>query len=206
LNDWRDIRKKESVCKINYELWIFLKKLCKYNKISLDIGSYIALHELNSFKLSKNYLKMLRKRTKEYYVMHFDEKDKLSWAYGKDGKRILDALEEKIKSGVKEIKGRTAYLGSVKGRVKIVNSISEFNKIKKGDVLVSIMTRPEMVPVMKKAAGIITDEGGITCHAAIVSRELKIPCIVGTQVATSVLKDGDLVEINGKTGVIKILK
>ena len=74
-----------------------------------------------------------------------------------------------------------------------------------GDILVSIATRPEMLPVMKKAAAIVTDEGGITCHAAIVSRELKIPCIVGTQTATSVLKDGDKVEVDTEKGVVKTL-
>jgi pyruvate,water dikinase len=67
------------------------------------------------------------------------------------------------------------------------------------------MTTPEYVPALKKAAAIITDEGGITCHAAIVSRELGIPCIIGTKIATKVLKDGNIVEIHGATGVIKIL-
>jgi pyruvate,water dikinase len=68
------------------------------------------------------------------------------------------------------------------------------------------MTRPEYVPLMKKAAGIITDEGGITCHAAIVSRELKIPCVIGTKIATKVLKDGDMVEVDADKGIVKILK
>lgn len=206
LNDWRDIRKKEAVCKINYDLWLFLKKLAKYNKIGLDLASHIVVHELNSFKLSKSYIRTLKKRAKGYYVMYYNKNGSLRWAYGKDAETILKALENRISSELREIKGRIAYPGSVKARVKVVNSISEFSKIKKGDILVSVMTRPEMMPVMKKAAAIITDEGGITCHAAIVSRELKIPCIVGTQIATSSLKDGDLVEVNGATGVIKLIR
>ena len=68
------------------------------------------------------------------------------------------------------------------------------------------MTRPEFVPLMRKAKAIITDEGGITCHAAIISRELKILCIIGTKTATRLLKDGDLVEVDANTGVVKILK
>jgi pyruvate,water dikinase len=62
------------------------------------------------------------------------------------------------------------------------------------------MTSPDFIPILKKVSAIITDEGGITCHAAIVSRELKIPCIVGTKIATKVLKDGDVVEVDAQKG------
>ncbi len=68
------------------------------------------------------------------------------------------------------------------------------------------MTTPEMVPVMKRAAAFVTDEGGITCHAAIVSREMKKPCIIGTKIATKVLKDGDLVEVDANRGIVRILE
>ena len=68
------------------------------------------------------------------------------------------------------------------------------------------MTRPEFVPLMKKAGGIITNEGGITSHAAIISRELGIPCIIGTKIATKVLHDGDLVEVDADNGVVRILE
>jgi len=68
------------------------------------------------------------------------------------------------------------------------------------------MTRPEFVPLMKKAAAIITDEGGITSHAAIISREMNIPCIIGTKIATKIFKDGDLVEVDADKGIVKILK
>ena len=80
-------------------------------------------------------------------------------------------------------------------------------KIKNGDVMVSIQTMPELLPAMKKAAAFVTDMGGITSHAAIVSREMKTPCIVGTRVATKVLRDGDLVEVDANKGIVrKILK
>ena len=70
-------------------------------------------------------------------------------------------------------------------------------------VLVTSMTRPEMVVAMEKAAAIVTDEGGITSHAAIVSRELKIPCIIGTKIATRILKNGDLVEVDAFKGIVR---
>ena len=68
------------------------------------------------------------------------------------------------------------------------------------------MTRPEFIPLIRKAAAIVTDAGGILCHAAIVAREMKKPCIVGTKVATKAFKDGDLVEVDANKGVVKILK
>ncbi|MBU3906524.1 phosphoenolpyruvate synthase, partial [Patescibacteria group bacterium] len=79
-------------------------------------------------------------------------------------------------------------------------------KMEKVDILVAGMTSPEFIIVMKKAKAIITDHGGMTSHAAIVSRELGVPCIVGTKIATQVLKDGDLVEVDADQGVIKIIK
>ena len=68
------------------------------------------------------------------------------------------------------------------------------------------MTTPDMVPIMKKAAAFVTDEGGITCHAAIVSREMKKPCIIGTKIATKILHDGQLVEVDANRGIVKIIK
>ncbi len=95
----------------------------------------------------------------------------------------------------------------ISGKVKIIsNPFTESKKIKKGDILVAGMTSPEYIIVMRKAAAVITDHGGITAHAAIVSRELNIPCIVNTKIATQVLKDGQLVEVDTNTGIVKIIK
>lgn len=93
----------------------------------------------------------------------------------------------------------------MRGRVSIVNSTSDMHKVAEGDVLVSFNTNPSLMPVIKKCAAIITDEGGIVCHAAIISRELKKPCIIGTKIATQVLRDGDLVEVDADTGVVRKL-
>ena len=206
LNEWRDIRKREGVAKVNYHLWILLKKISKYNKVSMKKTMHTCINELESFKYSKEYIKTLDKRSKEDYTYYFDEDNNLTWTYGKDAEKIFNTLENKIKAQSKDIKGRPAYQGHASGKVKIINSIKEFSKMKQGDVLVSIMTRPEMLPVMRRASAIVTDEGGLTCHAAIVSRELKIPCIVGTQIASAVLKDGDLVEVDANKGIVRKLE
>jgi pyruvate, water dikinase len=100
------------------------------------------------------------------------------------------------------IRGLGASPGTASGTVKIINTIGELDKIKKGDIMVTTMTTPDMVPAMKRSSGIITDEGGITCHAAIISRELGIPCVVGTGNATEFLKENTKVTIDGKKGLV----
>lgn len=104
------------------------------------------------------------------------------------------------------IKGTIASTGTATGTVKIIHNVSEVGKVKKGDILVAGMTSPKYMPAIFNSNAIITDDGGLTCHAAIIARELKKPCIIGTKIATSVLNDGDLVEVNANNGVIKIIK
>ncbi|NYB51561.1 MAG: phosphoenolpyruvate synthase [Methanobacteriaceae archaeon] len=99
-------------------------------------------------------------------------------------------------------KGLGASPGMAAGTVKIINSTDELDKVQEGDILVTVMTTPDMVPAMKRANGIITDEGGVTCHAAIVSRELGIPCVVGTGDATSILPENSQVTLDGNKGMV----
>ncbi len=103
-------------------------------------------------------------------------------------------------------KGMGASPGIIKGRVCIVLSEAEISKIRKGDILVTIMTNPLFLPAMVKANGIITDVGGILCHAAIVAREFALPCIVGTENATKILKDNTIIKMDGKTGYVYLSK
>ncbi|MGI6447722.1 MAG: phosphoenolpyruvate synthase [Methanobrevibacter boviskoreani] len=100
------------------------------------------------------------------------------------------------------IKGLGASPGMASGSVKIILDLDELDKIEDGDIMVTTMTTPDMVPAMRKSSGIITDEGGVTCHASIISRELGIPCVVGTGEATNVLNDKQEVTIDGKKGLV----
>lgn len=144
----------------------------------------------------------LRKR-KKGWVYHKGNIIFNTEKYFKDNKiQIINP----VKKYSNVITGKTACNGFVKGKARVIFELSELSKVKKGDVLVTPMTTPEMIPVLKKASAIITDEGGITCHAAIVSRELKIPCIIGTINATQLILDGDLLEVNANEGIIKKIK
>ncbi len=102
--------------------------------------------------------------------------------------------------------GQIASPGIARGKVRILRKKSQVEELLKGEILVSPMTTPYFVPAMKKSSAIITDEGGVTSHAAIVAREIKKPCIIGTKFATKVLHDGDLIEVDANQGIIKILK
>lgn len=100
------------------------------------------------------------------------------------------------------LRGAAASLGVATGPVKVIHHHEEIDKVKEGEVLVTEMTTPDFVPAMKRAAGIVTDTGGRTCHAAIVSRELGIPCVVGTSTATSKLKTGQIITVDGSKGLV----
>ncbi len=110
------------------------------------------------------------------------------------GDRLVDSMI---------LKGSVASPGVAKGSVVVVHDESDFHKFNDSNILVTSMTRPEFVPLMRKAVAIITDEGGVTCHAAIVSRELHKPCIIGTKNATRLLYDGDIVEVDATNGTVK---
>jgi len=133
----------------------------------------------------------------------YSTKDGTIVVAGKEAEELFDRLVEKEESN--EIKGTVANPGKAKGVVKVLGTVKDISKMEKGDILVTGMTTPDYVPAMKLASAIVTNEGGITCHAAIVSRELGVPCIIGTKNATRVLKDGDMVEVDAENGVVKVL-
>ena len=114
-------------------------------------------------------------------------------------------IEEEKYEEDSELMGQIAYKGKVKGRVRIITLKEQIRNFQEGEILVSPMTMPSYIQAMKIASAFITDEGGVTCHAAIVARELKKPCIIGTKVATQVLHDGDEVEVDADKGIVRIL-
>ncbi|AFL94716.1 phosphoenolpyruvate synthase [Thermococcus cleftensis] len=149
---------------------------------------------------------------------HYGWPQDIEWAYDKDDGKLYivqsrpittlkeASAESEAVEGTEEmeviLKGLGASPGIGAGRVVVIFDASEIDKVKEGDVLVTTMTNPDMVPAMKRASAIVTDEGGRTSHAAIVSRELGIPAVVGTKEATKKLKTGDYVTVDGTRGVV----
>jgi pyruvate,water dikinase len=115
-------------------------------------------------------------------------------------KKKKDTKEKVATSAILE--GLGASPGMAYGEAKLISDASELGKVKNGDILVAVMTTPDMVPAMKRAAAIVTDEGGLTCHAAIVSRELGCPAVVGTRKATQLLTDGMMITVDGEKGLV----
>ncbi|HEV3244811.1 MAG TPA: PEP-utilizing enzyme [Candidatus Paceibacterota bacterium] len=124
---------------------------------------------------------------------------------GEDYTYLVAQLHAAIDETITEFKGMAASRGIVQGIVRVCESVSDIARVQRGEVLVASMTRPEYLPAMQRAAAFITDEGGITSHAAIISRELKKPCIIGTKIATKILKDGDLVEVDADHGIVRMV-
>jgi pyruvate,water dikinase len=172
---------------------------------------------ISKIKLSEDQIIFLAKIAQKLQDHYFFPQD-TEWALEKDKlyivqTRPITTIEKttKVVGSMQNVenqttapilKGISASPGIGTGTVKILKSPKEIDKISKGDVLVAPMTSPDYVPAMKKAAAIVTDQGGMTSHAAIVSREMGIPCVVGTKNGTLILKDGDIVTVNGTTGEI----
>ncbi len=180
----------------------FINFLSKESNLSTDIvGSFTASEFIDALKGKLPSLALVIKRLDGCAII----KKRGKWYFEAGDKYLY--WENRIKDTEnKEIRGKIAYPGKVQGRVVLHQSWTNTRELADGDILVTGMTNPQMVPFIKKAAAIVTDEGGITCHAAIISREMKKPCITGTKNATQLLKAGDLVEVDANNGLVKIIK
>lgn len=125
--------------------------------------------------------------------------------YGKKATKIHKIIWSMMNRFEGVLKGMVASTGIATGRVRLIWPHAVNQRFKDNEILVTSMTTPDLMPFLKKASAIITDEGGITSHAAIVSRELNKPCIIGTKIATKVLKNGDLIQVDANKGIIKKL-
>jgi len=204
---YHDLR-KENQMKIVYCGYLLIREISKRRKISLDLLQWATDEDILKLLIKdKIDLKELHSRAKRILVVFLPQGGILVKS-GKEAFKLKSELFPSIKiEKIKEFRGLPAFPGKIKGKTRVSHSSAILNKnIKTGEILVTGQTLPDFVPAIKKSAAIITDEGGITCHAAIISRELKKPCIVGTKIATKVLRDGQIVEVDANKGIVKIIK
>jgi len=204
LTYWREERKKINLMSI-YVYHMILQVIEERKGIPKKYLHYLSFEEVEGALKGLITKQVLSERVNGTLISF--QGTHYQMIVGNEAASIRDELEKKL-AGDKEQKsfhGQTACQGYAKGIARIVLDEDDFHKLKDGEILVTGMTRPEFVPLMKIAAGIVTNEGGITCHAAIVSRELGKPCIIGTQKATQLIKDGDLVEVRANHGTVRIL-
>ena len=205
-------KKREECAKVYPKVEITLKKIVnkigKKEKFDGDLLLSLSLFEMKKYlagRLDVNkILKELKKRWGHsfYYYSNTGEEEIIS------DKKIVEKLSKDLREikekKITKLSGQIGYGGKVSGVV--YNLIKTKTRAPKKDfVLVTSMTHPKDIMLLKKASAIVTDEGGILCHAAIVARELKKPCVIGTKIATQVLKDGDLVEVDAVAGIVKKL-
>lgn len=185
-----------------------IRKIAKKKKIRSGDLSFLSFTEIVDFLKGKTMIteidRLQKIRKKHYIAKNFFGKEEI----------VTDNFENELKNLKKniteenvgkEIKGMAINGGAVKGEVIIINQKTLLDKIPSGKIIVTQMTSPDMTSMLKKAKAIITDEGGLLCHAANIAREFGTIAIVGTKVATKVLKAGNLVEVNADKGIVRIL-
>lgn len=188
----------------------FVKEIAKRLKIDYRDLVYALPEELFKMKSKNDFVKMLEARRKRLLV--YEDVDGTEEIFmGRDADRLIELVMPALPAGglvekIEEFKleGIVASRGTeavVRGKARIVLNPHK-DPFEEGEILVASMTRPEFVTLMRKARGIVTNEGGVTSHAAIIAREFGIPCIVGTQEATHVFANGDLVEMRMNHGVV----
>lgn len=184
----------------------FMNILAKKFSLTLEEVNYLIPEEIeNCLKGTVVPVEEIKKRIPSNYVL-LSTPGKIEMFTGEAVRTVL-AREFPVSNNTeKTIKGVVGSKGITKGPVVIVRHSVALAKVKPGDIMVAVTTHPEYVPAMKKCLAIVTDEGGITSHAAIVAREMKKPCIVGTKNGTQVLRDGDLVEVDANSGIVKLIK
>ncbi|MBI2551909.1 hypothetical protein HYW17_01245 [Candidatus Uhrbacteria bacterium] len=202
---WQDERKKY-VWQANHAIDIFLNEVARRARVPFTMCKDLMPDEIEAVLSGARVNVRDLAKARQVSVMHLEWEKGDSRVYtGKAALKVLAPFEKRAHQGVEEVHGLTVSRGpKVRGRVRLIFSPhKELQRMKHGDILVTGMTSPDYIMVMKRAAAIVTDTGGMTSHAAVVSRELGVPCIVGTKVATQVFKDGDIVEVDAENGTVR---
>lgn len=196
----------ESLAKAHSLVKPLLKRAAE--KLIIDVNDipFLTVDEiLDSLKNGQRYDEIIHSRKKGWYMILSYNEIRI---FADKERKVIDDLSVFKANAISDTKisGQIAWKGVVKGRVVIVKDQKDLVKVQDGDILVTVMTFPNYIPAMEKTAAFITDEGGILCHAAIIAREMKKPCIIGTKIATKVLRDGDFVEVDADSGAVTITK
>ncbi len=200
--------RKDAMYKFLSKLEHLLGEIARRKHAALNDFRFLYPHEFHLI-FSKDFdLGRLRKRRQYGLWESIGRFEEDLYLEGEEGRKYFSRLpiekEEEVESS--EFIGTCACPGKARGKVRVINLPKDMEKMKQGDVMVSVSTTPDLVPAMKKASAIITDTGGITSHAAIVSRELNIPCVVGVRNATKYLKEGWLIDVDANHGVVRVIE
>ncbi|MFH1054093.1 MAG: PEP-utilizing enzyme [Candidatus Woesearchaeota archaeon] len=194
----------ETCSLVSYKILPLLEKASSKLGLNWDKAGWLSPDEFIDGLNGNNIpdIKIIQDRKNVYGLLYANKKNLILTC--EKINELLNLLLETPKD--EKIKGLSSYPGIVQGRVKIILSPSDISKVEDGDIIVSPETTPDFLPALSIAGAIVTDQGGMICHAAIVAREMKTPCVVGTKVATRLLKEGDLVEVDANKGIVRKIK
>lgn len=202
---WQDVRKKWIMIFAHY-LDLLLKEIGKRANVSIRDMRYTLPQELRNILIMKKRIDFQERRKNCFIVVNTGEVHGVLYsgdkATGEEKKYLLAPL---FYTEVEVLRGTSACSGKAIGIARIIMNPAESYKVNHGDVLVTSMTSPDFMQAIRKCVGIVTNEGGITCHAAVLAREFNIPCIIGTKTATKVIKDGDRIEVDADKGIVRKL-
>jgi len=182
-----------------------LKETARRLRVSL-LQVRLMLYSQVKQALLRNKVNRKKLKKQSHLAVYWAVKGREYLYTGSQAEKLIKSVSTDNNKLVSELNGQCGNLGKATGMVRLIFRSRDISKMSKGDILISIATDPDIVPAMKLAAAIVTDQGGVTAHAAIVSRELGIPCLIGTKIATKVFKDGDKVEVDATKGIIKKVK
>ena len=196
----------DAVSIVGYRLRPLFRKVAASFYLSFDQFMMQTIEEadktINSGELAVS-VNELNQRLKHYGVIHSNQGDFI--LSGDDSIAALNLIEP-IAPKTDVVEGTVIWQGKVQGKARVLFSIDDVPKMKQGEIMICPMSDPDYMPAIHKATAIVTDQGGVLCHAAIVARELQIPCVVGTGYATKIFKDGDLVEVDANQGIVRKIK
>lgn len=198
--------KKAFTTEAHYDLQQLYKEVAKRTNLDLTEVYFLTNEEVEQALGGKDLKGLIRDRQELSVCIVKDGKVSIlamqqAMDYAKE--HGLELLSEEVTTGVKEVKGVAGSPGKVQGIARVIAKKEDFGKLHEGEILIAPMTTPDYVTIMKLASAFVTDEGGVTCHASIVAREMNKPCIIGTKIATKVFKDGDMVEVDAGRGVVR---
>lgn len=191
----------ETMNRVSFKYWPKLRMLGE--KYSLSFFEVISLtqDELIDLEQKGKIPQSVEQRGKNFGVVYIDKKRNI--LLKSEVIKELQLHQTKVDKNLNEIKGVPAFLGKVRGRAKVLKTLEDETKVKKGDIIIAEETTPNYIIAMSKAAAFVTNVGGLTSHAATIAREMKKPCIIGTKIATKVFKDNDLIEVDAEKGIVK---
>ena len=203
---WQDER-KSYIMRANRILDVFFDEFASRYRVERSDLPYYTASEILAFSREGVTVESTRVASRKHACMAFcgDGSQELLYADGAEAKDLYASYVREKAEDVNEFRGVVVNTGKTTGRARVISSPREIECVQDGDILVTTMTSPEYIVGLRRASAVVTDEGGMTCHAAIVSRELGIPGIVGTKIATHVISEGDQVEVDANRGVVRII-